>query len=135
MTNAPDRPPPSARLEVADLLARLPGPSGERFVEGFRHGSLTVELYAPRGHDPQTPHSRDEAYVVARGRGLFWDGSSRQPFGPGTFLFVRAGQPHRFEDFTDGFAVWVLFYGPEGGEPVSSQPDATGNGNDLQEDR
>jgi mannose-6-phosphate isomerase-like protein (cupin superfamily) len=35
---------------------------------------------------------------------------------PGTFLFVPAGQPHRFEDFSDDLAVWVLFYGPEGGE-------------------
>jgi len=23
---------------------------------------------------------------------------------------------HIFEDFTDDFAVWVMFYGPEGGE-------------------
>jgi hypothetical protein len=23
---------------------------------------------------------------------------------------------HRFEDFTDDLAVWVIFYGPEGGE-------------------
>ena len=23
---------------------------------------------------------------------------------------------HRFEDFTDDFAIWVIFYGPEGGE-------------------
>jgi hypothetical protein len=35
---------------------------------------------------------------------------------PGTLLFVAAGRPHRFEDFTADFATWVLFYGPEGGE-------------------
>jgi hypothetical protein len=23
---------------------------------------------------------------------------------------------HRFEDFTEDFATWVVFYGPEGGE-------------------
>ena len=27
-----------------------------------------------------------------------------------------AGTAHRFENFTDDLAVWVLFYGPEGGE-------------------
>ena len=34
----------------------------------------------------------------------------------GSFLCVPAGQIHRFEDFTSDFAVWVAFYGPEGGE-------------------
>ncbi len=97
-------------------LSRLPGPRGERFVELFKHGTLVVELYAPRGHDPQTPHTRDEIYVVAQGRGTFFDGSSRVSFQPGDLLFVAAGVPHRFEDFSDDLAVWVMFYGPEGGE-------------------
>jgi mannose-6-phosphate isomerase-like protein (cupin superfamily) len=135
MSQSTRNPASVANLEATDLLARLPGPSGERFVEGFRHGSLTVELYAPRGCDPQHPHTRDEAYVVAQGHGLFWDGTSRRPFGPGTFLFARAGQPHRFEEFTDDLAVWVLFYGPEGGELGPSRPDAPGTEDNQQEDR
>ena len=57
------------RLTVADALAKLPGPEGERYVELFRHGTLSVELYAPRGDDPQTPHTRDEVYVVVAGAG------------------------------------------------------------------
>ena len=36
--------------------------------------------------------------------------------GPGDFLFAPAGVVHRFEKFTDDLVVWVLFYGPEGGE-------------------
>jgi hypothetical protein len=31
-------------------------------------------------------------------------------------LFVPAGVEHRFEDFSDDFAVWVVFWGPDGGE-------------------
>ena len=31
-------------------------------------------------------------------------------------LFVKAGHEHRFENFTDDFATWVIFYGPDGGE-------------------
>jgi quercetin dioxygenase-like cupin family protein len=34
----------------------------------------------------------------------------------GDALFVAAGRPHRFENFSDDFVVWVVFYGPEGGE-------------------
>ena len=38
------------------------------------------------------------------------------PFGPGDCLFAAAGEVHRFEQFSDDLAVWVFFYGPEGGE-------------------
>ena len=104
------------RVTVAEAMARLPGPEGRRFAPVLEHGSLLVEIYAPRGHDPQTPHTRDEVYVVVKGSGLFVYGSITTPFGPGDVLFVPAGVVHRFEDFTDNLAVWVFFYGPEGGE-------------------
>jgi mannose-6-phosphate isomerase-like protein (cupin superfamily) len=107
---------PDHHLTVAEGLAQLPGARGERFVELFAHGSLSVELYAPRGDDPQSPHTRDEVYVVAAGRGQFSNGAERQPFGPGDVLFVPARVVHRFEEFSDDLAVWVFFYGPEGGE-------------------
>jgi mannose-6-phosphate isomerase-like protein (cupin superfamily) len=109
---------PSHRFTPSEGLARLPGPKGERFAELFRHGTLTVELYAPRGRDPQSPHSRDEVYVVIAGTGQFRNGSERHPFQPGDVLFVAAGVDHRFENFSDDLAVWVFFYGPEGGEAV-----------------
>ncbi len=103
-------------LTVAEGLARLPGPQGERFVELFGHGTLSVELYAPRGHDPQSPHTRDEVYVVLAGRGQFRNAAERHSFEPGDVLFVPASVVHRFEEFSDDLAVWVFFYGPEGGE-------------------
>jgi mannose-6-phosphate isomerase-like protein (cupin superfamily) len=108
------------RASVPEMMARLPGPRGERFAIAFEHGSLTVELYAPRGADPQQPHRRDEVYVVVEGRGTFVNGDSRAPFGPGDVLFVPAGVIHRFEDFTDDLVVWVIFYGPEGGEAADA---------------
>ena len=50
------------------------------------------------------------------GRGTFVDGDERYPFAPGDVLFVPARRVHRFEQFTDDLAVWVMFWGPEGGE-------------------
>jgi mannose-6-phosphate isomerase-like protein (cupin superfamily) len=88
----------------------------DRFASVLRAGTVEVELYAPLGADSQTPHTRDELYVVMRGAGWFVNGPIRHPFGPGDVLFVPAGVEHRFEEFTDDFAVWVIFYGPEGGE-------------------
>ncbi len=105
-----------AHLTAAGALARLPGERGQRFAELFQHASLSVEIYAPRGEDPQTPHSRDEVYVVIAGTGLFRNGGETHAFGPGDLLFVPAGREHRFLDFSDDLALWVIFYGPEGGE-------------------
>ena len=110
----------AAQFSVAAALSQLEAAAGPRFITLFEHGSLQVEIYAPRGHDPQQPHTRDELYVVAQGSGQFFNGETRRPVQPGDLLFVAAGRPHRFENFTADFAVWVMFYGPEGGEVSES---------------
>ena len=104
-----------ARVALAEVLARIPT-VGVRSTEAFRHGSLLVKVYAPRGHDPQTPHKQDEVYIVMTGSGRFITGAETRAFGPGDMLFVAAGVPHRFEDFSDDLVLWVVFWGPEGGE-------------------
>jgi mannose-6-phosphate isomerase-like protein (cupin superfamily) len=102
-------------IGLADALLKGPPPPGNLAVPVFSRGSLAVELYSPIGSDPQKPHNRDEVYFVTRGQGFF-DGQQRQEVESGSFLFVAAGQVHRFEDFSSDFVVWVIFYGPEGGE-------------------
>ncbi len=105
-----------AHISITDALQHVPGPDGARSAILFEHGTLLTKVYAPRGGDPQTPHTRDEIYVVMQGHGVFYNGEDRRPFGPGDFLFAPAGSVHRFEDFTDDFATWVMYFGPEGGE-------------------
>jgi mannose-6-phosphate isomerase-like protein (cupin superfamily) len=104
------------KITTEEALKHLPGPKGERWATVLEHGTLDVEIYAPRGSDPQNPHSRDEVYVVVQGTGDFVNGNERKPFGPGDVLFVPARVVHRFENFTNDLIVWVIFYGPEGGE-------------------
>jgi mannose-6-phosphate isomerase-like protein (cupin superfamily) len=70
----------------------------------------------PHKIDSRAPHDQDEIYVILSGSGFFVHDGIRQPFEPGELLFVAAGVPHHFEDFTDDFATWAIFYGPEGGE-------------------
>ncbi len=103
-------------LTISNALSQLPNKDGEQFVELFHHGSLEIEMYAPKGHDPQQPHDKDEVYVIASGTGWFVNGDARHRFESGQVLFVPAGVVHRFEDFSDDFATWVIFYGPKGGE-------------------
>ena len=104
-----DSPPP---LSLAAALA-MPLPSGRRSAEVFRDGDLEVRLYAPKGHDPQTPHDRDELYIVAAGTGHFRVEDARTPCKTGDLLFAAAHATHRFEDFSGDFAAWVIFYGPQ----------------------
>lgn len=86
------------------------------FQTFFNHGTLTVEVYKPEKVDLQQPHTRDEVYIIIAGSGEFLNDGERVTFRQGDFLFVPAGIEHRFENFTDDFATWVIFYGPEGGE-------------------
>jgi mannose-6-phosphate isomerase-like protein (cupin superfamily) len=103
-----DKTPPP--LSLASALAR-PLPEGRLSAEILVDGDLEIRLYAPRGHDPQTPHDRDELYVVASGNGKFRVGERVETFAPGALLYVAAHEPHRFEEFSDDFAAWVVFYG------------------------
>ena len=119
------------QVTAASALAQLPRAGGKRYAVLFRHGSLQLQVFAPRGRDTQRPHTRDEIYVVLKGTGTYVVGDRRLPFKPGDCLFAAAGEEHRFDDFSEDFATWVFFYGPEGGEarrppdgpPVTPGPD------------
>ena len=94
-------------------------PQNRRYTDLLTHGTMRVGLYALREHDPQQPHAQDEIYIVASGSGWFVREDQRVAFGPGDALFVAAGETHRFEDFSDDFGTWVIFYGPKGGEAAA----------------
>ena len=100
--------------DALDAVARIKQGMPSAFV--FEHGTLQVKMYRPDRRDSQTPHSRDEIYIVARGSGWFVNGEERHAFQAGDVLFVPAGVAHHFEQFSDDFSTWVVFYGPEGGE-------------------
>ena len=105
-----------AALSTSEALAKLAEDPAREFVELFAHGTLSVEVYRPRGVDRQQPHRRDEVYVVIAGTGELVRAGERRAFGPGEFLFVGAGVEHRFENFSADFSTWVFFHGPDGGE-------------------
>ena len=82
------------KATVEEVLSRIPGPvttewpMGERFAVALAHGTMSVEYYAPVGHDPQTPHEQDEVYFVHRGTGELVIEGERYPFKEATaFLY------------------------------------------------
>ena len=103
------------KLNPKEALDKLKSENSP-FLKLFEHGTLAVEIYKPENVDLQQPHSRDQVYIVISGTGEFINGEKQVSFSPGDFLFVPAGVTHRFENFTDDFSTWVIFYGPEGGE-------------------
>jgi mannose-6-phosphate isomerase-like protein (cupin superfamily) len=110
------------KVSASSLLRQLPGevtkrwPQGERFVRAFAHGTMSVELYAPVGTDPQAPHPQDELYLIQSGAGRIAIADEQFLFEPGDCFFVGAGVEHRFTQFSEGFTTWVVFWGPQGGE-------------------
>jgi len=106
------------KINPKEALQKLAAESAP-FAKLFAHGSLSVEIYQPKEVDLQQPHTRDEVYVIISGKGEFINGAKRMTFAPGDFLFVPAGVTHRFENFSEDFATWVIFYGPEGGEQIN----------------
>ena len=105
-------------FSLAETAASLPAESEPlRFAVARQHGSMTLGLYAPRGNDVQTPHEQDELYVIATGSGAFCKDGERRAFAAPDVIFVEAGVSHRFEDTSDDFSAWVVFWGPPGGEP------------------
>ena len=111
--NKPDR---SCVIRLPRAQARIPGPAGEHSVSVLQRGTLDVKLSLPTPPNQPTPHAQDEVYVVIRGRDILLHDGERDPFESGDLLFVAAGTEHRFEDFSEDLAVWVVFYGPRGGE-------------------
>jgi mannose-6-phosphate isomerase-like protein (cupin superfamily) len=105
------------KLSLADAQNHLPQEEGViRAYYGIRHGTMRAGLYAPPHADTQGPHKQDELYVVISGTGEFVKNGERIRFAPHDVLFVEAGSVHRFEHFSDDFATWVIFWGPQGGE-------------------
>ena len=105
-------------LSLRAALGTLPGPDPEDETYNilFRRGTAELLVYAPRGEDRQEIHDRDEFYFITSGHGKFFDGTSTIEIGTGDTIFVAAGVEHRFIDFSDDLSMWVLFYGPVGGE-------------------
>ena len=98
------------RMTIAGAM-QAAADSGDRYGILLQQDGIEVGFYAPRGTDPQTPHDRDEVYIIQAGSGVFMLGEDEQPFETGDVLFVPAGMPHHFKDFGDNFGAWVVFTG------------------------
>ena len=101
------------KVGLEEAIAQLPLEAIQRFTVVMKHGDMSVEYYAPKIKDLQTPHTQDELYFIASGKSMFMRENEKVMCQAGDVLFVPAGMIHRFENFSDDFATWVVFYGKE----------------------
>lgn len=92
--------------EASQQLSQHP----KEFISLFQRGNLEVELYKPHLVDKQTPHDRDEAYIIASGSATFELEGNVTEVETGDFLFVPAHAVHKFPSFSEDFSTWVLFF-------------------------
>lgn len=104
------------QVSLAEAIAQLNKDSEHPFTVLLQHGTLQVEYFAPRDIDTQTPHEQDELYIIASGYSDFYRNGETIKCQKGDILFVPARMEHRFINFSNDFATWVIFYGKKGGE-------------------
>ena len=104
------------KFTIDEFLEKLPLPANEKWKDGvfdiepFKKGNVTLVFFAPRGTDYQTFHEEDEFYFIVRGSGVLVIEYERFDCEPGDAFFVPANKGHHFENFTDDFATWAIFF-------------------------
>ncbi len=97
-------------FELSELMAQQEE-SGRLYLEFLRVPSLSVGLYRlpAGGTDPQQPHTEDEVYYVASGRGMIRVGEEERSVQAGSVVFVTANVEHRFHSITEELTILVFF--------------------------
>ena len=107
-------------MQILEGVGAWTPPTGAHndWVEHLRTPDLSVGTYCipAGGLDDQSPHTEDEIYVVTSGGGRIVTPGGTAEVGPGSVIFVPAGEEHRFE-VTEDLALLVVFgpaYGSRG---------------------
>jgi quercetin dioxygenase-like cupin family protein len=84
---------------------------GASWLEQLRVPDLSVGTYSipAGGSDDQEPHTEDEIYLVTAGAAVLEAGGSTAAVGPGSVIYVPAGEVHRFTGITEDLAAVVVF--------------------------
>ncbi len=99
--------------EISGAGAYTPPGGGElnHWAGHFAAADLSVGTYSipAGGTDDQEPHTEDEIYLVTAGRATLEAGGERLGVGPGSVVYVPAGEEHRFTAITQDLAAVVVF--------------------------
>jgi mannose-6-phosphate isomerase-like protein (cupin superfamily) len=90
--------------------------TGSLWLEFLRHDSLSMGVYVlpAGGTDPQSPHTEDEVYYIAGGRGQIFVGGEDRAVKTGDIIFVAKQVEHRFHSIEEELRILVFFAPAEG---------------------
>ena len=93
-----------------------PGDEPNDWIVHLTTADLSLGTYSipAGGVDDQQPHTEDEIYVVRTGRATVVTPSGTAAVGPGSVIYVPAGEEHRFTGVTEDLALIVIFAPPYG---------------------
>ena len=103
----------NTRITVQETLKEITEDNKERCKAILENENIEIGLYAPVNVDLQSPHMKDEIYIIVKGEGTFLNDGKRAAFGPGDLFLVSAGTEHRFENFSDDLVAWYIIHGTE----------------------
>jgi mannose-6-phosphate isomerase-like protein (cupin superfamily) len=97
-------------FELGQLIERQKQSDGS-YLEFLRLSSMSMGLYAlPAGAvDTQQPHTEDEVYYVASGRGQIRVHEEDRAVQAGSVVFVEAHVKHYFHSITEDLTILVFF--------------------------
>ncbi|MDQ6788491.1 MAG: cupin domain-containing protein [Acidobacteriota bacterium] len=104
------------KFTIEEFLLKLPLPKNEKWKEGvwdveaFRKKRISLVFFAPKEKDYQTFHDEDEFYFIVRGTGELIIDNEKFSCIVGDAFFVAANVKHHFENFTEDFAAWAIFF-------------------------
>ena len=105
----------------AGTYAPSDGAEPNHWIVHLNSADLSVGTYSipAGGQDEQNPHTEDEIYVVQSGRATLVTTSGIADVGPGSVVFVPAGESHRFTEVSEDLALLVVFAPPYGSRAPS----------------
>jgi mannose-6-phosphate isomerase-like protein (cupin superfamily) len=104
-------------MEIFAEAGTYTAPSGAEpndWIVHLNSADLSLGTYCipAGGVDDQSPHTEDEIYVVRMGRATLVTDSGSAVVGPGSVIYVPAGETHRFTEVTENLALVVVFAPP-----------------------
>jgi mannose-6-phosphate isomerase-like protein (cupin superfamily) len=91
------------------MAPRVTPPQPEYLI-AFNNGDCLIEYWTPRDADDQKTHDRDEVYVLTGGESDFILGDEQRAVKSGDIIFVPAGMPRCFINFSNDLAMWIVFF-------------------------
>jgi mannose-6-phosphate isomerase-like protein (cupin superfamily) len=103
-------------IPEAGSYTRPEGTDANDWVVHLNTADLSLGTYSipAGGEDDQTPHTEDEIYVVQAGRATLVTTSGIVDVGPGSVVYVPAGEAHKFTEVSEDLALVVVFAPPYG---------------------